>query len=282
MCFNVARSLPVNCALFFHYLSQETLFPTSVVEIPLSNGLVQTELVPYGKGCVACRDACAAAFPFQNFDLICAGCVESPSFHDHTKEKVMQFQRGHEDVAPTEPGLAPTDTAVTSMLTSEVPRTVVTSAVPTAASRAAVCAAPLGPVDVYDWLHEGREGSAELFLEKTSPWRIIFRTYDEHGNVQLNSGMHGNWSQDVCKESITKTLRDGRIYMQREGDVKITLDDFRYVGTDAEWTHDDMMFEKKVGDDRWVLLRSSCGTKHHIEFKLKGSAAVVGRRQLRP
>ena len=60
-----------------------------------------------------------------------------------------------------------------------------------AASSDMVCAAPLGPVDCYEWFHEGW-ASAELFLEKTVPFRIFFRTFDGHGVVQSESGWHDN------------------------------------------------------------------------------------------
>ena len=142
-----------------------------------------------------------------------------------------------------------------------------------ASSTKMVCAAPLGPVDCYEWLHEGR-ASAELFLEKTHPWRICFRSYDGHGVVQSESGWHGIWSQDVCMTSRTWRDRQGVSHTQTAGDMEITLDGFRYSGMDAEWTHDNMKFVKKVDDDTWRLTRCGCGTKHRIVFKLQDSAAV--------
>ena len=141
-----------------------------------------------------------------------------------------------------------------------------------AASSDMVCAAPLGPVDCYEWFHEGR-ASAELFLEKTVPFRIFFRTFDGHGVVQSESGWHGSWYQDVCTGSITYRNRCGGTYIQTAGDIKLTLDGFRYLGMDAEWTHNDMTFEKKVDDDTWYLTSCGCGTKHRIVFRLKDSAA---------
>ena len=142
-----------------------------------------------------------------------------------------------------------------------------------AANSAMVCAAPLGPVDCYEWFHEGR-APAELFLEKTPPRRIFFRYYDGHGVVQSESGWHGIWSQDVCMTSRTWRDRQGVSHTQTAGDMEITLDGFRYSGMDAEWTHDNMTFEKKVDDDTWCMTRCGCGTKHRIVFKLKDSAAV--------
>ena len=56
--------------------------------------------------------------------------------------------------------------------------------------------------------------------------------------------------------------------------MEITLDGFRYSGMDAEWTHDNMTFKKKVYDDTWRMTRCGCGTKHRIVFKFKDSAAV--------
>ena len=143
-----------------------------------------------------------------------------------------------------------------------------------AANSAMVCAAPLGPIDCYTWLHEGRP-SAELFLEKTHPWRIFFRTYDGHGVVQSESGWHGTHSQDVCMTSRTWCDRQGVPHTRTAGDMEITLDGFRYSGMDAEWTHDTMEFVKKVDDDTWRMTRCGCGTKHRIVFKLKASASAI-------
>ena len=116
------------------------------------------------------------------------------------------------------------------------------------ASSDMVCAAPLGPVDCYEWLHEGR-APAELFLERTLPRRIFFRNSDGNGNVRSESGWHGLWCQDVCTTSMRFRNRGGGSSIQTAGDMSITLDGFRYSGMDAEWTHDNMTFEKKVDDD---------------------------------
>ena len=137
-----------------------------------------------------------------------------------------------------------------------------------AASSAMVSAHPLGPVHCYEWLHEGR-ASAMLFLEESYPWRIFFRTFfdDQFTNVRSESGWHGRWFQDVCRSSTTSRNRLGVVHTTTAGDMHLSLDGFRYLGMDAEWAHDEMTFEKKVGDDQWLLTRCGCGTKHRIVFK---------------
>ena len=141
------------------------------------------------------------------------------------------------------------------------------------ASSDMVCAAPLGPWDCYEWLHEGR-APAELFLERTLPRRIFFRYHDGHGVMQSESGWHGIWSQDVCTTSMRCRNRHGRSSIQTAGDMSITLDGFRYSGMDAVWTHNNMTFYKKVDDDTWCMTSCGCGTKHRIVFRLRDSAAV--------
>ena len=144
-----------------------------------------------------------------------------------------------------------------------------------ASSTKMVCAAPLGPVDCYDWLHEGR-APAILIRETTNPGRVLFRSYDANGAVLSDSGWHGTSSQDVCTRSMEYTNRLGRTVTQTAGDKLFILDEFCYAGMDCERTHDTMTFEKKVDvdDDTWRLKRCGCGTTHRISLKYKDSADV--------
>ena len=144
-----------------------------------------------------------------------------------------------------------------------------------ASSTRMVCAAPVGPVVRYDWLHEGR-APAILIRDKTNPGRVLFRSYDANGAVLSNSGWHGTSSEDVCTRSMEYTTRLGRIVTQTAGDKLFILDEFCYAGMDCERTHDTMTFEKKVDvdDDTWRLKRCSCGTTRSISLTYKDSADV--------
>ena len=128
-------------------------------------------------------------------------------------------------------------------------------------------ATPVGPVDRYDWLHEGR-APAILFRDTTNPRRVLFRSYAANGAVLSNSGWHGTSSEDTCTTSMEHTNRLGRVHTQTKGDKHFTLDEFCYAGMDGEWTHETMVFEKKVElqDDIWRLKRCSCGTRHSISL----------------
>ena len=108
-----------------------------------------------------------------------------------------------------------------------------------------VCAAPVGPVVRYDWLHEGR-APAILIRDTTNPCRVLFRSYDANGAVLSDSGWHGTSSEDTCTTSMEYTTRLGRVHTQTKGDKLFTLDGFCYAGMDEEWRHETMEFEKKV------------------------------------
>ena len=128
-------------------------------------------------------------------------------------------------------------------------------------------AAPMGPVDRYDWRHEGR-ARAILWRDTRNPRRVLFRSYGANGAVLSNSGWHGTSSEDTCTTSLEYTTRLGRVHTQTVGDKLFTLDGFCYAGMDGEWTHETMVFEKKVDvqDETWRLKRCSCGTRHSISL----------------
>ena len=130
-----------------------------------------------------------------------------------------------------------------------------------------VCAAPVGPVVCYDWLHEGR-APAILIRETTNPCRVLFRSYDANGAVLSDSGWHGTSFKEECTRAMEYPTCTGRFRTQRRGDRRFTLERFCYAGMDHERTHAIMVFEKAVDvdDNTWRLKSCSCGTKHSISL----------------
>ena len=126
-------------------------------------------------------------------------------------------------------------------------------------------AAPLGAVKSYKWQHAGRP-DALLFLEQEFPFRINFQTFDENVQMRTESGWHGTHGKNTCTEDIVvKTRCRPRGFLAaQKGDVRITLDGFRYLGMDAEWTHNSVIIEKKVNEDYFRLKECSCGTRHRV------------------
>ena len=123
---------------------------------------------------------------------------------------------------------------------------------------------PLGSIcRFFKWYHAGRH-VAHLFLEVSHPRRIYLRTFDLAGVIIAESGWHGVWTEDTCRQTQTWRLRSGREMRQDYGDVLIELDSFKYQGMDArEFVHGTRLL-KKFDSDTFTLSECSCGTKHQV------------------
>ena len=125
-------------------------------------------------------------------------------------------------------------------------------------------------VQAYVWQHAGRE-HAELLLEEDFPCRIYFTLFDEDGSVLYESGWHGYHSTKkyTVARAQTKSKFRPRNHIPFElGDTILTLDGFRYIGMESDWTHNNLQLMRRVDSDEFRFISCDCGTRHPVTMHL--------------
>ena len=106
-------------------------------------------------------------------------------------------------------------------------------------------------------------------MEEKFPRRIHLTLYNEDGTAEWESGWHGIAGKDICNTQVAKPKnkfkpRESRINCDI-GDEIISLDGFRFTGTDAEWTHCCELLCTAGGTD-YELQSCQCGTRHKVKM----------------
>ena len=126
---------------------------------------------------------------------------------------------------------------------------------------------PLGPVLCYSWWHfVPHRPEAVLCLEQKTPFRLNFIQYTDDGNKYSESGWTGQWSEDVCTQTVIRRQK----VLQEAGDHRITLMGLRYSGMFSGWFHDNLTLVKKAKEDFYQCTGCGhCGFAHPVRMRKK-------------
>ena len=124
---------------------------------------------------------------------------------------------------------------------------------------------PLGPVLCYSWWHEWpRRPEAVLCLEQKTPFRLNFIQYTDDGKKFSESGWIGQWSEDVCTQTVIRRQK----VIQEAGDRIITLMGLRCSGLYAHWYHNELTLLKNSKEDFYVCTGCGhCGFAHPVQMQ---------------